>query len=310
MNNFDPQNFKSRDAASYDAVTEQFDYFTERYILPFAEKMLSLAEISDSDSVLDIGTGTGVVSLRAASRVNSDKDGNVYAIDLSDEMLAAAKAKARSLGIEQKVNFLKMDAEALQFEDEKFNVGLSLFSLLHFPDPLLALKELYRVLQPGGRLVLAVGSGAPLFSLPGIVHLAGSLPQILRKLRGLDLTMPDFLDSLVERHIPKREIEESSFAAHHFRAKSAVSLIKNAGFDVLKTGWTGHQAVINSAEEFWEIQRTFSSVSRKRISSATSEEVNTLYKNFMDECRRVQSAGGRLLYPIGAFYIKSKRPEK
>ena len=65
-----------------------------------------------------------------------------------------------------------MDAEALRFEDQEFDVAVSLFALLHFPDPLVALKEIHRVLRPNGRLVLAIGSGAPLFSLAGFVFVS------------------------------------------------------------------------------------------------------------------------------------------
>ncbi len=65
MQTLDSQTFKTRDAASYDAVTEQFDFFTEHLTSPLAARMISLAEIKQTDSVLDVGTGTGIVALQA-----------------------------------------------------------------------------------------------------------------------------------------------------------------------------------------------------------------------------------------------------
>jgi len=77
-----------------------------------------------------------------------------------------------------------MDAESLNFDDEKFDVVVSLFALLHFPNPLAALEEIYRVLRPGGRMVLGVGSGIPIFSLSGWIHLVKKIPDILHNLPG------------------------------------------------------------------------------------------------------------------------------
>jgi protein-L-isoaspartate(D-aspartate) O-methyltransferase len=124
MNSFNSQTFKIRDASSYDSVTEQFDYFTERLSRPLALRMISLAQISPDENILDVGTGTGVVALQAAQSI--DSMGKVYGIDLSKEMLAKAEEKATEQGLNQKVNFLQMDAEALDFGAQKFDVVVSL----------------------------------------------------------------------------------------------------------------------------------------------------------------------------------------
>ncbi|MBA2495082.1 MAG: methyltransferase domain-containing protein [Acidobacteria bacterium] len=309
MKNFDSQIFKTRDATSYDSVTEQFDYFTEQLSQPLALRMVSMAEIAPTENVLDIGTGTGVVALQAARMI--DLNGMVYGIDLSEGMLAKAEEKARRMELDQKVKFSQMDAEALNFEDQKFDVALSLFALLHFPNPLIALKEIYRVTRPGGRLVLAIGSGIPIFSSTGWIHLLKRFPDLIRDLQGKRLVAPHFLDSLVQQHIPEtEEPEESHLASHsHNRTQSIRSLVQQAGFDILKTYWHGHQAVIETPEEFWEIQRTFSSIARKRLSTATPDEVKSLYQKFLEKCRAVQSRGGRLVYPFAAFYVVGHRPK-
>src|SRR5439155_20750357 len=123
-------------ATSYDTVSEQFDAFTRMLSLPFVERMIHIAKLQPLDRILDVGTGTGIVALNASRAVPK---GGVTGVDLSQGMLAVARQNAARYGANGELQFARMDAEALRFGDQSFDVVLSLFALLHFPNPSKAL---------------------------------------------------------------------------------------------------------------------------------------------------------------------------
>ena len=112
----------------------------------------SLGHLEKGERVLDIGCGTGVDSLVAAMKVG--QHGMVAGIDMTREMLARARENLSRTRLSN-VSFQLASAEALPFWDECFEVIISngVFNLV--PDKLLALKEAFRVLKPGGRLFVA-----------------------------------------------------------------------------------------------------------------------------------------------------------
>src|SRR5512145_1428536 len=141
----------------------------------FAQWPPVLAEIADikpGDQVLDVACGTGVLAREAATRAGSTR--RVTGLDLNEGMRAVARR------LRPEIDWRQGDAAKLPFEDSAFDVVVSQFALMFFPDRVGALREMWRVLAPRGRLAVAVW--APMAHTKGYSALAG----ILRREMGND----------------------------------------------------------------------------------------------------------------------------
>ncbi len=112
--------------------------------------MLAAAEPQPGEDALDLGADTGQLSLQLA-RLGL----NVTGVDVSPGMLAAAEKKAAAEGL-RRCRFLQGDASHLPFPSESFDLVTVLTALEFFPEPAQALREAWRTLRPGGRLVVGV----------------------------------------------------------------------------------------------------------------------------------------------------------
>jgi SAM-dependent methyltransferase len=131
----------------------------------FARSALMVADaagIGRGDRVLDVGCGTGALTREAGGRVGAQ--GRVVGLDLNPRMLAVARRLA------PEIEWREGDAGALPFTDGAFDVVVSQFALMFFPDPSAGLREMWRVLAAGGRLAVAVCG--PMVSTPGYHRLA------------------------------------------------------------------------------------------------------------------------------------------
>lgn len=295
--------FKTSDASSYNKVVNSFDKFTERFTSYLSGSMLELADVRSNYRILDVGTGTGVVALKIAG--NLSDNGSIVGIDLSDGMLARASEKAENLGLSDRAKFLKMDAEALDFENNSFDAVLSLYALRHFPNPEKAVCEIYRVLKEGGRVVVGVGSRPALFSLQGIVAAFRRISSIIRRNTGRELVACEYLDKLVDEYIPESESGEiAEWTGHKHQFTGSVrDLLNAAGFKNIRTTWKGQYSIIESPEDFWLLQMTFSSLARKRIGQADESMIEKLKTRFFTDCEKVLARHGRLVYQSGAAIV-------
>ena len=137
----------------WDLAAVDYESLWQAQLAEAQDTLLALASPAVGERVLDIACGTGLVSFGAARAVGPN--GHVLGIDLSARMINAAERRARDLTISNCV-FSRMDAETLALPDASIDVALCALGLMYMPDPEQALREMYRVLRPGGRVSLAV----------------------------------------------------------------------------------------------------------------------------------------------------------
>jgi ubiquinone/menaquinone biosynthesis C-methylase UbiE len=130
--------------------------------------------------VLDIAAGAGEQSITAAKKVGPT--GYVLATDISANILEYAKQMAGQEGLNN-IDTKVMDGENLELEDEQFDTVISRVGLIYFPDQQKALKEMLRVLKPGGKIAAIVYSTPDknkFFSVPvSIIRNRAKLPPPL-----------------------------------------------------------------------------------------------------------------------------------
>ena len=137
----------------WDLAAEDYEPLWQDQLADARRALLDLASARPGQQVLDVACGTGLVALAVAQAVGPA--GSVLGTDLSGAMVAAAARRAQDRGLAQ-ARFLRMDAEALALADGSFDLVLCALGLMYVPDPAQALREMHRVLRPGGRLALAV----------------------------------------------------------------------------------------------------------------------------------------------------------
>jgi ubiquinone/menaquinone biosynthesis C-methylase UbiE len=136
----------SSDADVYSSIARKLSRPVTR---PFARAALSLG--IRSGCVLDCGCGPGHLAVHLARTASQTR---IWALDVSPDMVRLAAANAAAAGLAGRIVPTEGDMRALPFPDDSFDLVTSIFAFHHLPNPRAALREMRRVLRPGGALIV------------------------------------------------------------------------------------------------------------------------------------------------------------
>ncbi|MBW4563742.1 MAG: methyltransferase domain-containing protein [Mojavia pulchra JT2-VF2] len=126
------------------------------------EELLNWAGAVTAENILDVGCGIGGSSLYLAEKFHARATG----ITLSPVQAARAKERAYEANLSARSQFLVADAQAMPFDDDTFDLVWSLESGEHMPDKTKFMQECYRVLKPGGKLIMVTWCHRPIEDSP------------------------------------------------------------------------------------------------------------------------------------------------
>jgi len=149
------EEIREQQRASWNAFSigwQKWDCLLMGFSKPMGNEIVRMLNPKDADMVLDVASGTGEPGLSIAKKLGA---GKVVISDLSEKMIRIAEDKAARSGIKN-IETAVCDVCELPFADQSFDAVSCRFGFMFFPDMLLAAKEMYRVLKPGGRVATAV----------------------------------------------------------------------------------------------------------------------------------------------------------
>lgn len=135
-------------APSYDKLNHHLSWNIDRY---WRKKAVSHLSEYAPKTILDVATGTGDFAILMAKHLRPT---HIDAVDISEGMMEAGREKVSSQGMQAVIEFCREDCMALSLPDNKYDAVTATFGIRNFPDLEKGLKEMYRVLKPGGRLCI------------------------------------------------------------------------------------------------------------------------------------------------------------
>ena len=136
-------------AAQYDVMNDLMSFGIHRLWKRFT---IDASGVRPGNKVLDLAGGTGDLTAKFSQLVG--REGKVILADINSSMLNVGRDKLRDKGLVQNIEYVQANAQYLPFEDNTFDIVTIAFGLRNVTDKDMALRSIYRVLKPGGRLLV------------------------------------------------------------------------------------------------------------------------------------------------------------
>jgi demethylmenaquinone methyltransferase / 2-methoxy-6-polyprenyl-1,4-benzoquinol methylase len=155
----------------FNSIAPKYDFLNRFLSLGidkiWRKKAISYLKPLQPKIILDVATGTGDLALEAMKL----KPDHIIGLDIAEQMLAFGRQKIDKRGLSHKIQMIQGDSENLPFEDNKFDAISVAFGVRNFQDLGKGLKEMNRVLKPGGRIVVLEFSKPSSFPYKQVYHL-------------------------------------------------------------------------------------------------------------------------------------------
>jgi ubiquinone/menaquinone biosynthesis C-methylase UbiE len=152
---------QNRAATTYNAASDTYDSPANTFWAKFGRRTVERLNLKPGERVLDVCSGSGASAIPAAEAVGPK--GSVTGVDLSEKLMELARGKAKAEGL-RNIEFKSGDMLELPFADAQFDAVVCVFGVFFVPDMPVAVRSLWRVVRPGGRL--AITTWGPRFFEP------------------------------------------------------------------------------------------------------------------------------------------------
>jgi ubiquinone/menaquinone biosynthesis C-methylase UbiE len=234
---------------------------------PVTQALVADGQIGTGHVVLDIATGPGEPALSVAGLVGPN--GKVFAIDPIPEMVAAARRAAGLLEL-RNVQFDVAFADQLPYPADRFDAVISRFGVMFFPSPRDGVREMLRVLKPGGKLALAVW------------HFAENNPFHYS------------LSRVIDRYVESPPLAPDALDAFRFAIPGKLrAILSEAGAISLSERLLQFpiQAAI-SLEDFWTLRIEMSEKLREKMARLSNDQMTEVKRETLESLREYSTDSG------------------
>lgn len=253
----------------------------ERMFAPITTALIEAAEIRVGHSVVDIGGGTGEPSLTIATVVGPS--GSVTYTDPSAGMGASARGEALRRGLKN-ISFQQAPAQALPFEDSTFDRAVGRLSAMFIPDVGDGVREVLRVVKPGGCVSFLVWSyreANPFFSR---------------------------ISDVLNRFVPPEPEDEDAPAAFRFARRGKLAgVFRDAGIDEVDervVDWEIRAPL--DIDQFWELRTEMSDTFRSKLAQLGTEKIAAV-KSETREAVAGFFKSGEMIFPAQVLIVSGKK---
>lgn len=258
---------------------KKWNDFTMNFLKPMGEAIIKALDIKRNDVVLDIASGTGEPALSIAAIV---KNGQVYATDLSEEMLSIARTYADECNISN-IEFKAANVSDLPFTNNFFDKISCRMGFMFFPDMQMAANEMFRVCKNGGKVAICVWA-AP-------------------ERNDWSTTMTKALSKHIE--IPKQTTDTTGMfrcAGPGFIKK----LFENTGFKNVKEETISGKVDFETSQNYWLNRTEMSETAISLLSKVDEVTTNKIKNDLLEDCNS-KLVDGRLIMNYSAIIISAEK---